>query len=254
MKNLKLFFGVAVTAALLTASCNKIVEATSITLDNPNIVLDIRQTQTLVATVLPENTTDKSVIWTSDNNDVASVEDGVVTAKWQGTATITATSSNNLSTRCVVTVKGVETINGVRWAICNVGEKGKFTSKPEDFGGYYTFDEAKNACPEGWRLPDYNEFGSLIDPKVIRVQENGNGLRFTDNTTNQSIFLPAAGRFIDNKLEYPEKVGDYRCSEEYDDERSYSYYFFYETIELFAYQYTPKTHGLSVRCVDNVKK
>jgi uncharacterized protein YjdB len=59
-----------------------------------------------VATVLPEDATDKSVTWTSDNEEVATVVDGVVTAVSEGTASITVTTvDGNLTATCVVTVQ-----------------------------------------------------------------------------------------------------------------------------------------------------
>ncbi len=94
----------------LSASCKVIVNptlATSITLDKTEVELEATQTATLVATVLPDLTTDKSVTWTSSDEEVATVdENGVVTAIAVGEATITATITDgtNLSATCKVTV------------------------------------------------------------------------------------------------------------------------------------------------------
>ena len=81
--------------------------ATSIELDKTEISLEATQTATLVATVLPELTTNKSVTWTSSNEAVATVDaNGVVTAIAVGEATITATTTDgsNLSASCKVIV------------------------------------------------------------------------------------------------------------------------------------------------------
>ena len=63
-------------------------------------------TKQLTAVVYPTNATNKNVTWTSDNNDIATVDDtGLVTAKTVGTATITATTADGSCTdTCVVTV------------------------------------------------------------------------------------------------------------------------------------------------------
>ena len=61
----------------------------------------------LSATVLPENATNRDVTWSSDNPGVASVSNGLVTAKGKGTATITARSGDCTAT-CTVTVAPIE--------------------------------------------------------------------------------------------------------------------------------------------------
>ncbi len=63
-------------------------------------------TKQLTAVVYPTNAANKNVTWTSNNNDIATVDDtGLVTAKAVGTATITATTEDGGHTdTCVVTV------------------------------------------------------------------------------------------------------------------------------------------------------
>ncbi|MBQ7891964.1 MAG: cell wall-binding repeat-containing protein [Erysipelotrichaceae bacterium] len=65
------------------------------------------QTDTLVAKIYPSNTTeDKTVVWSSDNEDVVKIDaNGVMTGVAYGSATITATSKNGKEDSCVVTVK-----------------------------------------------------------------------------------------------------------------------------------------------------
>lgn len=61
--------------------------------------------ETLIATVLPENASDKSVTWKSDAEAVATVEDGVVTGVSAGEAAITVTTTDGEKTAtCTVTV------------------------------------------------------------------------------------------------------------------------------------------------------
>lgn len=82
------------------------IPAESITLDKNNISIKVSETATLNITVLPENTTNKEVVWTSSDESVATVENGVVTAIKVGVATITVTTTDgtNLSASCEVTV------------------------------------------------------------------------------------------------------------------------------------------------------
>lgn len=56
-------------------------------------------------TILPKNATNKGVVWSSSNSDVASVNNGLVTGKNTGDATITATTSDgNFQATCNVHV------------------------------------------------------------------------------------------------------------------------------------------------------
>lgn len=73
------------------------VESVSIT-GAPSTALKVGDTVTLGATITPDNATDKTVSWTTSNSNVATVANGVVTAKGAGTATITATAGGKEAT------------------------------------------------------------------------------------------------------------------------------------------------------------
>ena len=71
--------------------------------------LKVDENLNLVATVAPDNATNKTVTWKSSNEDVAIVENGVVTAKKEGTATITVTTvDGNKTATCEITVEETE--------------------------------------------------------------------------------------------------------------------------------------------------
>ncbi len=81
------------------------VAVTGITLDKSTLDLNEGETGTLVATVAPENATNKNFTFTSSDPTVASVEGNVVTAVKEGTATITVTTEDgNYTATCTVTV------------------------------------------------------------------------------------------------------------------------------------------------------
>ena len=79
------------------------VPATGVTLDKTELSLTEGESATLTATVEPENATDKAIVWTSSDNAVATVENGVVTAVKAGRATITA-ACGSAKAECTVTV------------------------------------------------------------------------------------------------------------------------------------------------------
>ena len=81
----------------------KVIAVESITLNNTELCLDLGDHETLIATVSPEDASDKSVTWSSDNPTVASVDNGTVKAHNAGTATITAKAGDKTAS-CSVTV------------------------------------------------------------------------------------------------------------------------------------------------------
>ena len=84
------------------------VAVTGVTLDVTELALEVPATATLTATVAPEEATDKTVVWASDNEAVATVAEGVVTAVAEGTATITVTTvDGGFTATCIVTVTEV---------------------------------------------------------------------------------------------------------------------------------------------------
>ena len=82
----------------------KIIPVESVSLDRTSVEMDIDETLTLSATVLPESAYDKTVSWESSDPAVASVTDGTVVALKSGTTVITASAGGKCAT-CTVTVK-----------------------------------------------------------------------------------------------------------------------------------------------------
>ncbi len=82
------------------------VPVTGVSLDKSEVSLKIGSSEKLTATVIPETAENKNVKWSSDDNDVVSVdENGNVTAKSIGTAIVTATTEvGGFTAQCTVTV------------------------------------------------------------------------------------------------------------------------------------------------------
>ena len=90
------------------AECTVIVKepASSVELNKTEVELTKGSKITLTAKVLPENAYDKTVIWTSGDEKIATVKDGVITAVAAGVVEITVTSAAyGVSAKCRVTVK-----------------------------------------------------------------------------------------------------------------------------------------------------
>ena len=77
----------------------------SITLNNATCKVNVGESITLEATIMPEDASNKNVIWASSDEGIASVNGGVVRGIKGGTATITATSEESgSSATCEVIV------------------------------------------------------------------------------------------------------------------------------------------------------
>jgi len=123
----------------------------TVSIDKDTVSLFVRENSELKADVYYDNEKYSSPVtirWTSDNPSVATVNDeGIITAKGEGTCTVTANLGTAQSS-CTVVVKnpygnenGYEYVDlglSVKWATCNVG-----ASKPEEWGNYYAWGETE---------------------------------------------------------------------------------------------------------------
>ena len=111
-----------------TATCKvtvkaKAVNVTEVTLDKTELTLTEGETETLTATVKPDNADNRKVTWSSDKTEVATVGgDGRVTAVKAGEAVVTVTTEDGGKTAtCKVTVKAKAVpVTGVEvnpWAV-----------------------------------------------------------------------------------------------------------------------------------------
>ena len=154
-------------------------------------------------------------------------------------------------------------INGVKWATRNVGATGTFVYKSEEYGGLYQWNRkdtanfllykdyfasafstetywllANNPCPQGWRIPTYYEFRTLLDTSKVKnewVEQGGIfGRKFTDLNTKNSIFIPAAGyRGYNGSAHSAGVCGCYWSCEKYINKNAYYFYFYGSGANLF---------------------
>ena len=119
---------------------------TGVTLNTTSMRINIGETIKLTATVKPSNATNKSVTWSSDNNEVALVDqNGNVKGLSKGTATIyVITDDRGKTATCAVEVDEIYVDLGlsVYWATCNLG-----ADSPEKDGDKYAWGEVKSDPP-----------------------------------------------------------------------------------------------------------
>ncbi len=98
-----------VSHSYVTVSNKVDIPAEKVTLDKTSVTLKKGGTHKLVVTVTPEDSTDKTILFQSSNDNVATVSnDGVITATGGGTATITVKVGAKTAT-CKVTVNVPQT-------------------------------------------------------------------------------------------------------------------------------------------------
>jgi len=117
----------------IVASCVVHVESiiTDLSFNKTSTTLNVGETETLIVTVSPSDATNKELIWSSDNPDVATVSGGIINAKTAGIANISATTTDGSEkvATCIVTVKQPVTevsLNKTSTAL-NVGETENLT-------------------------------------------------------------------------------------------------------------------------------
>ncbi|MBE5926683.1 MAG: hypothetical protein E7270_06940 [Lachnospiraceae bacterium] len=100
------------TGDTIVAECKVTVEqaVTGVTLNSKKRTIKLGKKIALTATVKPASARNKNVTWSSSDESVASVENGVVTAKKGGTAIITVTTEEGSQVaHCKITVKEMVT-------------------------------------------------------------------------------------------------------------------------------------------------
>lgn len=87
------------------------VSITALSLDKSSFYVEEGNSFTLTATITPNDATNQNLIWSSDNEDIAIVDNGTVTGKAEGTAIITvSTEDGKYSDSCKVTVTKKTTV------------------------------------------------------------------------------------------------------------------------------------------------
>ena len=185
----------------------KPVEVSAVSISNTDLSLSEGDTYELTASVLPENASNKSITWSSDNTTVATVSKGIITAKSAGTATITASASNGVKAQCVVTVKSGLNItlpdtplsrssyrsNGdieQTYTLTNIRIETKYYSYSSGYkvtlycSGTKDYDyrgsKQSAALKIGWKL--YNSSGAVVESGTMYTSQLAEGETFADSS------------------------------------------------------------------------
>lgn len=162
-----------------TFSSGSTVSVTGVTLNKASTSIYKGSTETLYATVAPNNASNKNVTWSSSNTSVATVSaSGVVTAKANGSATITVTTvDGSYTATCLVTVTSTKTVNSIsvdgQTTNFNVGDTYLFDGTVT---AYYN-DSTSSTVASGYTVssPDMSTSGE----KTVTVTYSGKTANFT---------------------------------------------------------------------------
>ena len=156
---------------------SEVIEATSVSFNKTSLTLEIGESETLTATILPNNAMDKTVTWTSSDQAVAMVANGKITAIGSGNATITATTSNGKTATCTVTV-----------------------SDP-----YADFTFQPYSSMDGYALTNYNGTNPIVTvpsmyngKPVVAISRLYTTEGFYSNTVIKQVTLPESVKFINS--------------------------------------------------------
>ena len=92
------------TVKVIEKTNTKVVNVKEIKLSKSSIKLEKGKEITITSTITPSNATNKTIKWTTDNKNVATVKNGVIKAVGSGKATITAETNNGKKATVTVTV------------------------------------------------------------------------------------------------------------------------------------------------------
>ena len=165
------------TAGGKSASCSvtvtpKTIAVSSVSLNKTTLALAKGEKEILIATISPDNASDKAITWSSSNEAVATVSPaGEVSAVSAGTATITATVGG-ISATCQLTVnvplKSISFVDGVGMIVDDMEvHKVSVVLNPED----------ATASDLSWKIEDESilafasEEGSLV--RYVKAVNNG---------------------------------------------------------------------------------
>ena len=182
-----------------TVHLSEIIPCTSITLSDDSVSFDLYgDTKTLLATVAPLDTTDR-VVWSTSDESVVTVNNGVVTCVGIGSAIVTASCGSQVA-QCTVSCTAVRVslsnyykLTGYRANVPSSGSYAQLSAQSNSFvwcsennilGGYKAFYVSASATPR-YCLPLPNNAQTFtVTTKVSGATQNGLWIKFQAFDTN----------------------------------------------------------------------
>ncbi len=166
-------------------STSKTVAVTGIKLNKASVSMVEGTSTTISATITPSNATNKTVIWSSSNTGVATVSNGKITAKKEGTTTITATTKDgNKKATCKVTVtKKQIAVTGGYWLI---NTPTIYVGSKFDFGGKYVI-VPNDATDQSIKWSVSNTSIISINGSVIKGLKSGDAVVYGKLSNGDTI-------------------------------------------------------------------
>lgn len=181
-----------------------------VTLSETEVEITNKQTYTLEAVVNPEAADDKTVVWSSDNKSVATIdENGVVTAVSVGTANITATTNDGGKTAsCMVTVTPRQF--RITWVVDGVetvkyqDEETQIDTPENPYKIGYSFDGWTPQTPDVMPAEDLT-FTAQFSINSYNAAFFAEGGKWSDGATDKTVSTVYQGEI--SAPEAPERTG-----------------------------------------------
>ena len=204
-----------------------VVHVESVSLNQESVTLTEGETVQLVATVLPQNATNKNISWSATGNGIVSVDDGLVEALSEGTSTVTVTTADGSKTaQCTVTVNAksqkpadaVDLEYSTDDDLSKHGDNYVYFNNPEWWeGGHADVNEAY--IYEGKIVFDYtfnSESAETSPDWVLHLMRKNSSLTQQENYDLTFKFKSnKAGRIVVNGVNKTVVVGDNNISVTY---------------------------------------